>query len=64
MEKTIQYALNEALQSGRRSAMPEFHEAEVREKIAQQLEQFQLHTTYNLDYVKAKMISIVRGHND
>jgi len=38
MEKTLQFALNEALENGRKSAMPEFLEMELREKIAQQLE--------------------------
>jgi hypothetical protein len=38
MEKTIQYAIEEAIQSGRRSATPVFMEVELREQIAQQLE--------------------------
>jgi hypothetical protein len=40
MEKTLQFALNEALEIGRQSAMPEFLEMELREKIAQDLEAF------------------------
>jgi len=39
MEKTMKYAINEAIDSGRRSAMPEFLEAELSEKIAQEIEQ-------------------------
>jgi hypothetical protein len=38
MEKTLQFALNEALEIGRQSAMPEFLEMELREKIAQEIE--------------------------
>jgi hypothetical protein len=38
MEKTLQYALEEAIASGRRSAAPVFMEIELREQIAQQLE--------------------------
>jgi hypothetical protein len=38
MEKTLQYALEEAIASGRRSAAPYIMEIELREKIAQQLE--------------------------
>jgi hypothetical protein len=38
MEKTLQYALEEAIASGRRSATTVFMEIELREQIAQQLE--------------------------
>lgn len=38
MEKTIAYAIEEAIRSGRRSAAPVFIEIELREQIAQQLE--------------------------
>jgi hypothetical protein len=38
LEKTLEFAINEALESGRRSAMPQFLEMELREKIAQQIE--------------------------
>lgn len=38
MEKTLEFAINEALESGRRSAMPDFLEKELREKIAQEIE--------------------------
>ena len=38
MEKTLSYALEEAIQSGRRSAAPFVMEVELREMIAQQLE--------------------------
>ena len=39
MEKTVEYAVNEALNMGRLSAMPQFLEAELREKIAQEIEE-------------------------
>ena len=39
MEKTIDYALNEALETGRLSAMPEFLETEIKEKLKQHIEQ-------------------------
>jgi hypothetical protein len=39
MNKTIEYAVNEALNMGRLSAMPQFLEAELREKIAQEIEE-------------------------
>ena len=39
MQKTIEYAVNEALNMGRLSAMPQFLEAELREKIAQEIEE-------------------------
>lgn len=39
MEKTMEYALNEALQQGRHSAMPAFIETELREKLKQRIEQ-------------------------
>jgi hypothetical protein len=38
MEKTLRYALEEAILSGRRSAAPFVMEVELREQIAQQLE--------------------------
>ena len=38
MEKTLEFAINEALESGRRSAMPQFLEMELRENIAQEIE--------------------------
>ena len=38
MEKTLQFAINEALENGRQSAMPQFLEMELREKIAQEIE--------------------------
>ena len=38
MNKTIEYAVNEALNIGRLSANVQFFEAEVREKIAQEIE--------------------------
>ena len=39
MEKTIDYALNEALETGRLSAMPDFLEIELKEKLKQHIEQ-------------------------
>ena len=39
MEKTMNYAINEALNMGRLSAMPQFLEAELRERIAQEIEE-------------------------
>jgi hypothetical protein len=38
MEKTLKFALEEAILSGRRSAAPFIMEIELREQIAQQLE--------------------------
>jgi hypothetical protein len=38
MEKTLEFAINEALENGRQSAMPQFLEMELREKIAQEIE--------------------------
>jgi hypothetical protein len=39
MNKTIEYAVNEALNVGRLSAMPEFLEKELKEKFKQHIEQ-------------------------
>ena len=39
MNKTIEYAVNEALKIGRLSANVKFYEAELREKIAQEIEE-------------------------
>ncbi len=39
MEMTLKYALNEALETGRLSAMPEFLEKELKEKLRQHIEQ-------------------------
>jgi hypothetical protein len=39
VNKTIEYAVNEALKIGRLSANVKFYEAEVREKIAQEIEE-------------------------
>jgi hypothetical protein len=46
MEKTLKYALEEAIQSGRRSAAPVFMEIELREHIAQQIEDNYLPVAY------------------
>jgi hypothetical protein len=35
----MRYAINEAIDSGRRSAMPEFLEKELKEKLKQRIEQ-------------------------
>jgi hypothetical protein len=40
VNKTIEYAVNEALNIGRLSANVKFYEAELREKIAQEIEGF------------------------
>ena len=39
MQKTVEYAVNEALNMGRLSAMPQFLEKELREKISQEIEE-------------------------
>jgi hypothetical protein len=50
MNKTIEYAVNEALNMGRLSAMPQFLEAELREKIAQEIEKTcRCRTPYTLE---------------
>jgi hypothetical protein len=58
MEKTLQFALNEALENGRKSAMPEFLEMELREKIAQEIEShcFLFGTPTNVLEIVAKEI--------
>lgn len=66
MEKTLGYALNEALETGRRSAMPEFLEAELREKIAQEIENMEPAAADFIDNLKgkywvARCASIARG---
>ena len=38
MQKTLEFTIKEALESGRQSAMPAFLEMELREKIAQEIE--------------------------
>jgi hypothetical protein len=40
MEKTIGFAIQEALESGRRSANPTYSELETREKLAQEIEKY------------------------
>jgi len=66
MNKTLEFALSEALEKGYRAGRigDSFDEMALRERIAQEIEALQLHTNHNLDYVKAKMIAIVRGYND
>ena len=51
MHKTLEFAINEALESGRRSAMPQFFEMEMREKIAQEIEHKTMHISSS-DIVK------------
>jgi len=46
MEKTLKYAIEEALQSGRRSAKPFIMEIELREQIAQDIEDQYLPVAY------------------
>jgi hypothetical protein len=46
MEKTLKYALEEAIQSGRRSAAPFIMEIELREQIAQDIEDNYLPVAY------------------
>ena len=46
MEKTLKYAIEEALQSGRRSAAPFIMEIELREHIAQDIEDQYLPVAY------------------
>jgi hypothetical protein len=46
MEKTLKYAIEEALQSGRRSAAPFIMEIELREQIAQDIEDQYLPVAY------------------
>lgn len=42
MEKTLAFAIQEALESGRRSANASYIELEIKEKIIQELESLQL----------------------
>jgi len=46
MEKTLKYAIEEAILSGRRSATPVFMEIELREQIAQDIEDQYLPVAY------------------
>jgi hypothetical protein len=46
MEKTLKYALEEAISSGRRSAAPFIMEIELREQIAQEIEDQYLPVAY------------------
>ena len=71
MEKTIGFALQEALESGRRSAGADYFEVEVREKLAQEIEKY-----HDFQYMHSEepntcpdggctcevLASIVRGH--
>ncbi len=73
MEKTMEYALSEALEMGRRSAMPEFLEQELREKIAQEIESYWQQQVkdgigtdfdFNSKFCFEEAAAIVRGNND
>ncbi len=66
VNKTLEYALSEALEKGYRAGRigNTFDEMALRERIAQEIEALELHTNHNLEYIKAKMIAIVRGYND
>ena len=46
MEKTLKYAIEEAIQSGRRSSNAIFMEIELREHIAQEIEDHYLPVAY------------------
>ena len=59
MEKTMEYALNEALRQGRHSAMPVFIETELREKLKQRIEQGQLFTEGYLNAKKLQKLSVL-----
>lgn len=61
MHKTLEFAINEALESGRRSAMPSFLEREVREKIAHEIDlYFNGRERWSLD----QLLQIVRGDKE
>lgn len=64
MEKTLEFTINEALESGRRSAMPQFLEKELREKIAQEIESriINVDSTDIVKLVAEKAADIARGN--
>lgn len=64
MEKTLEFTINEALESGRRSAMPAFLEKELREKIAQEIESriINVDSTDIVKLVAEKAADIARGN--
>ena len=65
----MEFAINEALESGRQSAMPAFLEMELREKIAQEIEEYKNSWNHNEENeypciicnVVNKIIDIARG---
>jgi len=64
VEKTLEFTINEALESGRRSAMPQFLEKELREKIAQEIESriINVDSTDIVKLVAEKAADIARGN--
>jgi len=67
VNKTIEYAVNEALNIGRLSANVNFFEAELREKIAQEIEAQIEMLSLQDGLFKSGMIgacAIVRGKRD
>jgi hypothetical protein len=67
VNKTIEYAVNEALNIGRLSANVKFYEAELREKIAQEIEAQIESLSLQDGLFKSGMIgacAIVRGKRD
>lgn len=64
MEKTLEFTINEALESGRRSAMPAFLEKELRENIAQEIESriINVDSTDIVKLVAEKAADIARGN--
>jgi hypothetical protein len=67
VNKTIEYAVNEALKIGRLSANVKFYEAELREKIAQEIEAQIESLSLQDGLFKSGMIgacAIVRGKRD
>jgi hypothetical protein len=67
VNKTIEYAVNEALKIGRLSANVKFYEAELREKIAQEIEAQIESLSLQDGLFKSGMIgacAIVRGKGD
>lgn len=69
MEKTLEFTIKEALESGRLSAMPQFLEMELREKIAQEIEAYKDKGEFHRGFpgteedVLDVAIKIARGNN-
>jgi hypothetical protein len=64
VEKTLEFTIKEALESGRQSAMPQFLEMELREKIAQEIESRIINVDSNdiVKLVAEKAADIARGN--